>query len=295
MPRPTTRARPCSGRRGLSLIELLVVLAIIAVLVGLLLPAAQKVRAAAARMTCCNNLKQLGLAVHNHNGTFARFPYGGMHVYPPWAPSGGDPNATTPQARAASWSWAYFLLPYLEQNGLYENADPTAVRNTPVKSYYCPSRRPAQLVNGTAKIDYAGNAGGTSHGFGTDGVVMKTLYGAIRLSDITDGTSTTVLVGEKRMNAAAFGTSGDDNESYCTPGWNGDWEVYRTGAVSPAPDFHAAGDTAPSPAFGSAHATGFNVVFCDGSVRAIRYSINLTIWTRACVRNDNEVVNTSEL
>ncbi|AWM40886.1 hypothetical protein GobsT_05540 [Gemmata obscuriglobus] len=293
---PTTRIRPPSKRGAFTLLELIVVVAIIAVLIGLLLPAVQKVREAAARMTCANNLKQIGLAVHGHHDATGRFPRGGMHVYPPGAPSSADPHAPSPQAREASWSWAYFILPYLEQDNLYKNGDPDTVRRTPVKVYYCPQRRTAATVNGTAKIDYACNAGGSSSGYGTDGVIMKTHYGTIRLADVTDGTSTTVLVGEKQLNAAAFGTSTDDNESYCTPGWNGDWEVYRTGFAPPASDVRNPEQTvAPSHVFGGPRVSGFGAVFCDGSVRSIRYSIAPATWTKACVRNDNEVINTSEL
>jgi len=92
-----------------------------------------------------------------------------------------------------------------------------------------------------------------------------------------------------------FGQSIDDNESYCTPGWNGDWEAYRWGAGQPARDVNVPGDATPLHAFGSAHATGFNCVFCDGSVRFIRYSVGLTTWTRACVRNDNQVYDQNDL
>jgi hypothetical protein len=272
---------------------LLVVVAIIVVLIALLLPAVQKVREAAARMSCSNNLKQIGLAVHNHHDVAGRFPYGGWHVYPEDHPCGGDPHATTPQAREASWSWAYFLLPYIEQDNLYKEPDPTVVRTSPVKLYYCPARRPAQVYNGTAKIDYAGNAGSVATG--ANGVVMQTPLGAIRFADITDGTNCTVLVGEKRLNRAEFGRSADDDESYCTSGWNGNWAVYRGGADQPAPDLTRPGDTSPHPAFGSAHAVGFNCVFCDGSVRYIRYSVNATVWLRACVRNDNQGLGPNDL
>jgi prepilin-type N-terminal cleavage/methylation domain-containing protein/prepilin-type processing-associated H-X9-DG protein len=288
---PVSPIRPY--RRGFTLLELLVVIAIIVVLIALLLPAVQKVREAAARVTCSNNLKQIGVGFHTHHDSTGRFPYGGWHVYPEENPRWGDPRATTPQTREPSWSWAYFLLPYIEQDNLHKQTDPSVVRNTPVKLYYCPSRRSAQVYNGTAKIDYAANAGSVDTG--ANGVVMQTPLGAIRLADVTDGTNCTVLVGEKRLNRAEFGTSTDDDESYCTPGWNGSWTAYRWGADQPAPDFTRPGDTSPQRAFGSPHAVGFNCVFCDGSVRYIRYSVSATIWLRACVRNDDQALGPNDL
>jgi prepilin-type processing-associated H-X9-DG protein len=124
---------------------------------------------------------------------------------------------------------------------------------------------------------------------------MQTPLGAICMADITDGASATLLVAEKRLNSASLGLSTDDNESYCTAGWNGDWEVYRWGQAQPASDFHLPGDTNPQHVFGSAHPTGFNCVFCDGSVRFLRYSVNLNTWMRACVRNDNQLYNQNDL
>src|SRR5437588_3661305 len=103
-------------RRGFTLIELLVVIAIIGVLVGLLLPAVQKVREAAARMSCSNNLKQLALACHNYHDTAQHFPIGGRIVFTnDWTWNWGFPG----EEHSPSWSWLAVVLPYIEQGNLY--------------------------------------------------------------------------------------------------------------------------------------------------------------------------------
>jgi prepilin-type N-terminal cleavage/methylation domain-containing protein/prepilin-type processing-associated H-X9-DG protein len=280
-------------RAAFTLIELLVVIAIIAVLIGLLLPAVQKVREAAARLRCANHMKQMGLAVHAHHDALGRFPLGGTHNYPASLPAQADPNAANALDRLASWSWAYHLLPYLEQDALHKSTDPAVVRRTPVSVYYCPARRAPQLYNGMALIDYAANAGTVQTG--ADGAIMMTPLGAIRLLDVTDGTSSTALLGEKRLNRNAFGTAIDDNEAYCVPGWNADYDVYRT-AGQPAADFvGAAGESPANTVFGSAHSSGFNVTFCDGSVRFVRYTVSLATWARVCARNDREPFDANNL
>jgi prepilin-type N-terminal cleavage/methylation domain-containing protein/prepilin-type processing-associated H-X9-DG protein len=287
--------RPSAARNAFTLIELLVVIAIIAILIGLLLPAVQKIREAAARMQCTNNLKQIGLGMHNFQDTYQYFPNAGSD-----GPNIDCCNATT----RVGWTWMYSLTPFIEQDNVYKNPTDSAVAQTAIKIYYCPSRRQPTLYSNGGRCDYAGNGGRDMAGRGKEGVMMAQWLNPNssnpvdlpieqyrRLADITDGTTNTIMVGEKQCHKSVLGTAGGDNEPWNNSGW--DQDHVRFGEAVPQPDYLHPTSQSPtfwSVRFGGPHPGVFNAAMCDGSVRTIKYTIDANNWLRICLINDGEVI-----
>ncbi|HEY1379985.1 MAG TPA: DUF1559 domain-containing protein [Gemmataceae bacterium] len=220
-------------RHGFTLIELLVVIAIVALLIGLVLPAVEKVREAAARTKCSNNLKQIGLAMHDYHGALGQFPPGYVATNP--GPGLSDDHGP-------GWGWGTLLLPYLEQDALYRRinlttdiADPAnkAARTASVSIFLCPSdpgdavftvdRRGDGEPYANPLTDSAGNPVRVAHAnyvgmFGNPEVTpdpgflspdadrglarrgMLYRNSVVRFADVSDGTSNTLFVGERSTN-----------------------------------------------------------------------------------------------
>jgi prepilin-type N-terminal cleavage/methylation domain-containing protein/prepilin-type processing-associated H-X9-DG protein len=264
-------------RSAFTLIELLVVIAIMAILIGLLLPAVQKVRTAAARLECANNLKQIGLACHSYHDANGGLPPGYLATaaYP----------ATTP-----GWGWAAFLLPYLEQNNLFRQINFTlpleqqAAIQTMIPVFLCPSDTPPPgpftLTDGTATLvcqaapsSYAATVG--SDASEVDDVTGNGVFyrnSKTRFTDISDGLSNTVFVGDRAWGDTNGIWAGAPNGALTRAGTGNPW----VSATAPAQCLILAHNNwiniktdadGGLDDFSSRHTGGVNLLFGDGSVR----------------------------
>ncbi len=264
-------------RSAFTLVELLVVIAIIGTMMGLLLPAVQKIRTLAARLQCANNLRQLGLACHSYEATRKTLPPGFTATMP-------YPD-TTP-----GWGWGAYILPYLEQDVLYRQIDFTLpVQKSPaaqavIPIFLCPmdqaSDGPFTVTDAT--LSPMGLLGPSSYAatVGSDASEVDDLVGngifyrnsKTRLTDITDGTSHTVMLGDRAWSQTNGTWAGAPNGAICRAGDRNPWP----NAVGPAPTLvlvHNNWINIRTDAdgglddFSSNHTGGINLVFADGSVR----------------------------
>jgi prepilin-type N-terminal cleavage/methylation domain-containing protein/prepilin-type processing-associated H-X9-DG protein len=268
------------SRPGFTLIELLVVIAIIAILVGLLLPAVQKVREAAARLSCQNNLKQIGLASHHYHDARGALP-------PGYRATAAYPN-TTP-----GWGWGSYLLPYLEQDNVYRQINFDApMQNQPaittiIKAFLCPVDEPPleafeitdaawNVVCRAAPSSYAATVGDDSVEADTaagNGIFYRN--SRIRLTDIRDGTSNTVMIGDRAWIDTQGIWAGAPANAVARPGPRNPWQSTSASAavlvlvhnnwINIKTDADGGLDD-----FSSWHSGGANFVFADGSVHFIR-------------------------
>jgi prepilin-type N-terminal cleavage/methylation domain-containing protein/prepilin-type processing-associated H-X9-DG protein len=258
---------------GFTLIELLVVIAIIAILMGLFLPAVQKVRGAAARVTCQNNLKQLGIALFNYHSTFGEFPQPrGIYLHE--------------VVGFTEWKgWPYKILPFIEQDNLQKVTDANFAASVAanVKTFECPSDprsgrdgqyNTADFGNVTAGLSWyvgvTGSLGMWPDAFTpTNSGVFQSNTDGIRASDITDGTSNTLLLGERPPSAdLAWGwwSYSDYDNILATQDFIGSAYLYPG---CPAPGIYRRGNlnnNCDSNHFWSLHDGGANWAFADGSV-----------------------------
>jgi prepilin-type N-terminal cleavage/methylation domain-containing protein/prepilin-type processing-associated H-X9-DG protein len=312
--------RPITGvRHGFSLIELLVVIAIIAMLLGLLLPAVQKVREAANRTSCQNNLKQMGIALHAYHDTTAGLPSGytfkPLPVKPPYIgnifdrPGGG----VFGEWNSPGWGWAALLLPYIEQDSLARKIDPTlavespsfvTIRTTPLSIYLCRSDRETgvftvRTLPGSPIADAATNSYAACYGAeglvgaqpdAGNGVFFRNSH--VRFADITDGLSNTLAVGERaalftQTPWAGVITMGTARTTVDAP-------VSRS-MIEPAPTLVMAhvhrplNDPLSEPYdFFSPHPGVVQFAFADGSVHALSMNTALAVVQALATRNGQE-------
>ncbi|HZN32964.1 MAG TPA: DUF1559 domain-containing protein [Pirellulaceae bacterium] len=310
---------PLRARRAFTLVELLVVIAIIGVLVALLLPAVQAAREAARRMSCQNNLKQIGIAIHNYIDVVNAFPPGAV--------------------KSNTTSWHVHVLPFLEQKNLYDQFDFTQgdyiasggvgranLGLNRVNTYLCPSSaavkmmlpdppnnvNPPDLIPANTGVPpytthYYGNMGpkppslpGTGYTFrnvGQGGFSQHGLFevnSRIRLAEVTDGTSNTILVGENSRHVQSLGSrfrnwmrGADYNSNQNSAGTDHicGCRNIQLGINTPTP---ALSTTFNDIAMASHHPNGANFVLCDGAVKFLTQNIELGNYKALASRDGNE-------
>jgi prepilin-type N-terminal cleavage/methylation domain-containing protein/prepilin-type processing-associated H-X9-DG protein len=343
-------------RLGFTLIELLVVIAIIGVLIALLLPAVQKVREAANRTSCANNLKQIGLALHNYHDTFKGFPTAFKLLPAP------DPSVSFAGAAQYGPSAFSLILPYLEQDNVYRQIDTTKAAisivnlppsnpsySTPIKTFLCPSAPGEPTIDYAAELaqsfsnfgitvtyppglifgrtDYAPDAGMSADIPGINinagaSIICQPPHRPVRITDILDGSSNTIMVIEDAGRPAWYGSRGIVPPNGFTPSvgtytadgptpqgggaWADPLNYIATNGADPSGSAIAAGgnfDGIPAAPWSCAsgcsndseifafHPGGSNVLFGDGSVRFMMNGLTMNQMQALLSRAGGEVIN----
>ncbi len=278
-------------RRGFTLVELLVVIAIIGILIALLLPAVQAAREASRRTSCTNNLKQIALAFHAYHDVYGEFPTAGDN--------GSDNDNSNPCCSPGSrdrYAWCYHILPYMEQQAMYNITKKSKLKKLVVPTYYCPTRRTPRIYKGTGKCDYGAN-GGIHTGKKGGGMVSRTRWGMpVTMGRVTDGLSNTLLGAEVSIHVLHIDSGGccTDNECPFIAGWADDVVRFAitSGGTTQTPIPDPVSPSVPisvtTHRFGSSHPGGIQAALGDGSVRFIRYTVSPLVFSRYAKRDDGQ-------
>jgi prepilin-type N-terminal cleavage/methylation domain-containing protein/prepilin-type processing-associated H-X9-DG protein len=289
-------------KRGFTLIELLVVIAIIAILIGLLLPAVQKVREAAARMRCSNNLKQIGVGLHNYHSAFGKMP-------PMSRLDNTRTGGVTSDAQGERGNLWIYLLPYIEQDNVFrlsplqsprnpsvDTGNVNSVANKEIKTYLCPSdptnQPSAMWTNGWVVGNYVANHDAFHNP--NDGGWMsawdsgRNSYQASLEATYKDGTSNTLGITEAYARCRDQGTLWAHET--VTPEWHAMFNDWQARGV--ASKFQVQPTQATCNVFlpQQIHAGGINVLMLDGSVRLVAPSVANASWAAALTPNGGETL-----
>ncbi|MGB9690260.1 DUF1559 domain-containing protein [Thermogutta sp.] len=265
----------CARRVGFTLVELLVVIAIVGMLIGLLLPAVQAAREAARRASCTNNLRQMGLGLHNYHQAMGCFPPGGIEHRAMINPKTGRPYG--PAGRQLAWS--VFLLPYVEQKALYDRIDTGKPFDAPENAeaaatilplYICPSAtNQRELRQGRGPCDYGGIYGERITSPNNPPKGMMLYDRALTVADCIDGTSCTLIISE--------------DSGFRDGQWINGLNVFdQAFAINKAPAFEND--------IRSKHPGGANGLFTDGSVHFLKETMDLKVLAALCTRAGGEIV-----